>query len=210
VHLAVGKAARAQKAKENKEEIESMQVVWVEVIAQHLHEHSMHTAVTLSQLGSLGLQKPKGLPKSSTLGKVLEQHGASCGLVVVGKGNTILVHLVEQDSGCCASVALGLKWQCAGIIEPTVGRQLMNAALASDLRTKLEFTQEEWAVFGIADLRSDDYIKSELESFSSYFKPVAVGFGVCVCVCVCSCVCVCIGVCVCVCSCVCVCIGMSL
>ena len=99
MHLAVGKAARAQNAKENKEEIQSMQVVWVEVIAQHLREHSMHTAVTLSQLGALGLQRPEGVPKSSTLGKVLEQHGASCGLVVMGKGDQMLVHLVGQDSG---------------------------------------------------------------------------------------------------------------
>jgi len=68
---------------------------------------------------------------------------------------------------------LGLKWRCYGITEPTVGRLLTNAVLANDLCTKLEFTQDEWVVFGIADLHIDDYIKSEPDCVSSYFQPVA-------------------------------------
>jgi len=68
---------------------------------------------------------------------------------------------------------LGLKWQCAGIVEPTTGRQLENVALGKALFIKLEFTKKEWATFKIVDLHIDDYIKSELECVSSYFKPVA-------------------------------------
>jgi len=80
-------------------------------------------------------------------------------------------------SAAPTATSIGLKWRCAGIIEPTVGRLLTNAALADDLCTKLEFTQEEWADFGIVDLNIDDYIKSELDCVSSYFKPVATPAG---------------------------------
>jgi len=69
-------------------------------------------------------------------------------------------------------MSLGLKWQCAGIVKPTTGRQLTNLALAEDLSIKLEFTREEWDAFGITNLHIDDYIKSELGFVCSYFKPL--------------------------------------
>jgi len=84
---------------------------------------------------------------------------------------------VRLGSAAPTATSLGSKWRCAGIIEPTVGKLLTNAALADDLCTKLEFTQEEWADFGIVDLNIDDYIKSELDCVSSYFKPVATPAG---------------------------------
>jgi len=67
---------------------------------------------------------------------------------------------------------LGLKWQCAGIVEPATGRLLENEALANALSTKLEFTQQEWATFDMVDLHIDDYVKSEIDCVSSYFKVV--------------------------------------
>jgi len=67
---------------------------------------------------------------------------------------------------------LGLKWQCAGIVEPITGRLLENEALANALSAKLEFTPQEWATFGMADLHIDDYVKSEMDCVSSYFKVV--------------------------------------
>jgi len=76
-----------------------------------------------------------------------------------------------------ATYCTGLKWRCSGIIEPTVGRQLTNLALANELLTKLEFTKEEWALFGIVDLHIDDYIQSELDGVSSYFKLGVIGMN---------------------------------
>jgi len=72
-------------------------------------------------------------------------------------------------------IGLGLQWRFFGIIEPIVGRRLTNLALANELLTKLEFTKEKWAAFGIVDLHVDDYMKLELDGVSSYFKPVVIG-----------------------------------
>ena len=41
----------------------------------------------------------------------------------------------------------------------TLGRQLTNAALATALKNKVEFTQGEWDAFGIEDLSSADWIR---------------------------------------------------
>ena len=61
----------------------------------------------------------------------------------------------------------GLKWQNIGLFQPSEGRQLTSPKLAAALQTKLEFTEEEWAMFGISHLQMDDFIKSG----SSFFKP---------------------------------------
>jgi hypothetical protein len=84
-------------------------------------------------------------------------------------------------------------------LPPSGGRELTNNALSRALKDKRVFTTRELALFGIGNLRFDDYIR---------FR---------VCVRVCSCVCVwggkvggwggwtgrCVWVCVCVCVCVC-------
>jgi len=72
-------------------------------------------------------------------------------------------------------IGLGLKWRCVGIIQPTVGRQITNLALANELLTKSEFTKKKLATFGIVDMHIDDYIELELDGVSSYFKPVVIG-----------------------------------
>ena len=67
------------------------------------------------------------------------------------------------------SAPSGFKWRCIGAVEPTKGQSLSNPELANALATKAEFSEGEWATFGISDLRIDDYIKAG----SSYFKPAA-------------------------------------
>jgi len=96
-----------------------MQVVWLEMIAQCLREHGTPTPLSLNQLGALGLQRPENVPKSSTLGKVLEQHGASCGLVVMGKGEQMLVHRVVLHTSNSLACLLALAAaECAALCCP--------------------------------------------------------------------------------------------
>ena len=61
--------------------------------------------------------------------------------------------------------SLGCKWKKSDAVPK--GREIINALLTETLRYKVgevpacrrEFTQEEWAVFGIPDLRPDDFVK---------------------------------------------------
>ena len=41
----------------------------------------------------------------------------------------------------------------------TTGRELSNFKLATGLQKKQDFTPEEWASYGIAELRQGDFIK---------------------------------------------------
>ena len=61
----------------------------------------------------------------------------------------------------------GRKWKKTGETKPAQGHELRNAELAAALRSKTEFTQQEWEAFGISDLRNDDFIKMD----NMYFKP---------------------------------------
>jgi len=49
--------------------------------------------------------------------------------------------------------------------------ELVNAKLAENLQKKLEFTREEWENFGITNLNSKHFVKSN----GMYFKPVEPG-----------------------------------
>ena len=65
--------------------------------------------------------------------------------------------------------ALGLKW--VGLVNASLTdliqrRNITNAALATALTNKTEFTEDEWVAFGIDDLRSDDFIQSGASVFS--------------------------------------------
>jgi len=68
--------------------------------------------------------------------------------------------------------ASGLTWKKTGATMPTHGREVSNAGLATALKNKTEFTQQEWAAFGLSDLRSDDFIEAD----GSYFRPSAATF----------------------------------
>jgi len=48
-----------------------------------------------------------------------------------------------------------------------------NLALESALPTKVNFTQKEWAAFGIAHLHFDDYIMLEINDVAHYFYAAA-------------------------------------
>lgn len=80
------------------------------------------------------------------------------------KGQEVIADFGFVDTG-----ALGLKWMPAGDTEPATGHNLENAELTEALRSKTEFTKEEWDAFGIKDLRTDHVIKSG----DSYFQPAA-------------------------------------
>lgn len=55
---------------------------------------------------------------------------------------------------------IGLTWRNFGTTQPSEGRMLTNQMLANALRSKTEFTQDEFDAFVIADLRGNDYIMS--------------------------------------------------
>lgn len=71
------------------------------------------------------------------------------------------------------SVPSGLKWEALGETRPSEGRELKSSALQEALRSKTEFTQDEWNSFGIGDLYIADFIKSG----DSYFKPAGVSLS---------------------------------
>ena len=70
---------------------------------------------------------------------------------------------------------LGRKWRCVGVERPSAGK-LKNPALESTLPTNENFTQKEWAAFGIAHLHFDDYIMSKIHDVAQYFQPAASKF----------------------------------
>jgi len=51
-----------------------------------------------------------------------------------------------------------------------------NPALESALPTQVNFTQKEWAAFGIAHLHCDDYIMSKINDVVHHFQPAASNF----------------------------------
>ena len=57
----------------------------------------------------------------------------------------------------------------AGSKQPSRGDGLTNDRLAAALRKKTVFSREEWAAFGITDLRINDFIKVD----DAFFQPVA-------------------------------------
>ena len=68
----------------------------------------------------------------------------------------------------------GLKWKKTGATKPTQGRELSKSSLAEALKSKTEFSQEEWRAFGLGDdLRPDDYIKTD----DVYFRPIVRKFN---------------------------------
>ena len=74
-----------------------------------------------------------------------------------------LISREDVTIGIPHSRLLGRKWRCVGVERPSVGKSVTNPALESALPTKVNFTQKEWAAFGIAHLQFDDYIMSNSE-----------------------------------------------
>ena len=63
------------------------------------------------------------------------------------------------------SVPLGTRWEKAGKTKPTAGKEVSNGALATALRTRLQFGREELDKFKCFDLRTDSYVKVGDEYF---------------------------------------------
>eukprot|EP00964_Phaeocystis_antarctica_P152185 scaffold119983_cov57-Phaeocystis_antarctica.AAC.2 len=68
--------------------------------------------------------------------------------------------------------ASGLRWQDVHE-QPSAGVELTSTELAAALETKTEFTPEEWAAFGIADLQFDHFIKVG----GTYYQPFEIPEG---------------------------------
>jgi len=84
------------------------------------------------------------------------------------KGNVTL--------GIPHSRLLGRKWRCVGVERPSAGKSVTNPALESALPTQVNFTQKEWAAFGIAHLHCNDYIMSKINEVVYYFQAAASKF----------------------------------
>jgi len=100
----------------------------------------------------------------------------------------------EENAKCClplpqalsikGDIILGIphsrlrcrKWECVGVKRPSGGKSVTNPALESALPTQVNFTQNEWAAFGIAHLHRDDYIMSKINDVVHYFQPTASKF----------------------------------
>jgi len=78
--------------------------------------------------------------------------------------------------GIAHSRLLGRKWRCVGVERPSAGKSVTNPALESAPPTKVNFTLNEWAAFGIAHLHFDDYIMSNINDVAHYFQPAASKF----------------------------------
>jgi len=78
--------------------------------------------------------------------------------------------------GILQSCLLGRKWRCVGVERPLAGKLVSNPALESALPTKVNFTQKEWTVFGIAHLHFEDYIMSKINDVVHYFQSAASKF----------------------------------
>ena len=70
----------------------------------------------------------------------------------------------------------GRKWRCVGVERPSAGKSVTNPALESALPTQVNYTQKEWAAFGIAHLHCDDYIMSKINDVVHYFQSAASKF----------------------------------
>jgi Ca2+-binding EF-hand superfamily protein len=53
-----------------------------------------------------------------------------------------------------------LKWKDVGSEKPSTGTEIKNEPLAAALQEKVEFKEEEWDQFDLADLSADSYIKA--------------------------------------------------
>ena len=114
------------------------------------------------------------IPKTLTAQPLAEVNKVGVGMV-----------LSQRVSGFSSQLQpSGLKWLVAGVRQPVAGSVLTSTTLAAALMRKMgkqdwdtyrehgtsniEFTQQEWKAFGIADLRSDHFIQSG----AFYFQPV--------------------------------------
>jgi len=82
----------------------------------------------------------------------------------------------DATLGISHSRLLGRKWRCVGAERPSAGKLVTNPALQSALPTQVNFTQKEWAAFGIAHLHCNDYIMSNFNDVVHYFQPAASEF----------------------------------
>jgi hypothetical protein len=71
----------------------------------------------------------------------------------------------------------GFKWREIGSDKPEIGTQIFNESLATALKEKLEFTQEELDAFLVPELSYSSYIKVEFEGRKLFFIPQAVVGG---------------------------------
>ena len=71
------------------------------------------------------------------------------------------------------AVELGLLWERVSERDTAGGHEIQNAALATALETRTEFSPEEWQKFNVEDLSMDMFVKAHFQHHYSYYKPVA-------------------------------------
>jgi WD40 repeat protein len=70
----------------------------------------------------------------------------------------------------------GLAWKHAGATRPVQGRELSHPALSAALAGTTAFSQDEWAAFGIKQLRADDFVRVPGDA-PAYFRPATAVAG---------------------------------
>ena len=73
----------------------------------------------------------------------------------------------RREDGVWAPAADALRWKDAGAERPKDGAELTNAELTAALERGTKLRMEQWAACGIAELRTDSYVKVG----DSYFRP---------------------------------------
>ena len=78
-----------------------------------------------------------------------------------------LIYKAQEGDQGIRLPASGLKWRNIGETTPSQGQELYTPELAIALTTKSTFTQQEWEVFGICDLKMSQFVRSG----GTYFRP---------------------------------------
>jgi len=82
---------------------------------------------------------------------------------------------ILQEISCSrTTIPPGFKWKEIGPDKPDIGTQIFNESLATALKEKLEFTQEELDAFLVPELSYSSYIRVEFEGRKLFFIPQAV------------------------------------
>ena len=95
-------------------------------------------------------------------------------LYAFGECEVIVDPIIDEAEAFPGGIhASGLKWTDAGASKPSTGEELANDRLSAALKTKVDFTKEEWDAFGISDLLVTHFIKSG----NSYLQPAVNAWG---------------------------------
>ena len=112
---------------------------------------------------------------AALVGEVMQAHSADSGddnLVLIGMAPFQQVPqrqlLLEGHEGTVSQRRSGLLWHHLGHTRPLKGNEIFNAALATALESKHEFTRQEFDMYKVANLGRNDFIRVG----AGYFGPL--------------------------------------